>query len=292
MQKAEVDEIEIEFDTFGDRRSPALVLVMGLGTQMIAWPESICNEFANAGFFVVRFDNRDCGLSTKFDSYGIPSIFAGLAGDRSSASYSLVDMANDTVGLMDFLRIEAAHIVGVSMGGMIAQQAVIDHPERVLSLCSIMASTGAENVGQPSSEVVAALLRPGGDDRESSIQQALEMARVISSEKYFDPEMELEQISRSYDRNYCPDGVVRQLMAILVSPNRTEALRKVAVPTLVIHGLADKLVDPSGGYATASAIRGAKLLTFEGMAHELPMVLWGEVSDAIMENIARANRVS
>ncbi|MDA8271940.1 MAG: alpha/beta hydrolase, partial [Actinomycetota bacterium] len=160
MQKAEVDEIEIEFDTFGDRRSPALVLVMGLGTQMIAWPESICNEFANAGFFVVRFDNRDCGLSTKFDSYGIPSIFAGLAGDRSSASYSLVDMANDTVGLMDFLRIEAAHIVGVSMGGMIAQQAVIDHPERVLSLCSIMASTGAENVGQPSSEVVAALLRP------------------------------------------------------------------------------------------------------------------------------------
>lgn len=292
MAKAEVDNIEIEFDTFGDPRSPALVLVMGLATQMIAWPESVCSEFANAGFFVVRFDNRDCGLSTKFDSYGVPNIFAGLAGDGSTAPYSLVDMANDTVGLMDVLRIEVAHVVGVSMGGMIAQQAVIDHPDRFLSLCSIMASTGANDVGQPSKEVVAAFLQPGGDDRETSIQQALEMVRVISSEKYFDLEMELEQITRSYDRNYCPDGVMRQLMAILVSPDRTKALTKVAVPTLVIHGLADRLVDPSGGYATASAIPGAKLLTFEGMAHELPMPLWGEVRDAIMENIARANRVT
>lgn len=288
MTKAQANDIEIEFDTFGDPGNPAIILIMGLSVQMIAWPETICNELADSGFCVVRFDNRDCGLSTKFDSFGVPNIFAGVAGDASTAAYSLLDMADDVVGLMDFLDVKAAHVVGVSMGGMIAQQAVIDHPKRFMSLCSIMANTGATNVGQPSPEIIAALLKPAGRDRETSIAAALEVSRAISSERYFDREKELELVTASYDRSFCPDGIMRQLMAILVSPDRTEALRKVTVPTLVIHGLADRLVDPSGGYATASAIPDSKILTFEGMAHELPESVWRDVRDAILENIHRA----
>ncbi|MDA8080822.1 MAG: alpha/beta hydrolase [Actinomycetota bacterium] len=288
MTKAQANGIDIEFDVFGDRENPAIILIMGLGAQMIAWPVKMCNELAESGFFVVRFDNRDCGLSTKFDSFGVPNIFAGMAGDASTAAYSLIDMADDVVGLMDFLEVKAAHVVGISMGGMIAQQAVIDHPKRFMSLCSIMANTGATNVGQPSPEIITALLKPGGRDRETSIAAELEMSRVISSERYFDREKALELVTRSYDRCFSPDGMIRQLMAILVSPERTKGLEKIALPTLVIHGLADKLVDPSGGYATASAIPDSKILTFEGMAHELPEAVWREVRDAIHENIFRA----
>ncbi len=288
MAKAQANGIDIEFDVFGDRENPAIILIMGLGAQMIAWPVAICNELADSGFRVVRFDNRDCGLSTKFDSVGLPKIFAGVAGDASTAAYSLIDMADDVVGLMDFLEVKAAHVVGISMGGMIAQQAVIDHPKRFLSLCSIMANTGAANVGQPSPEIIAALLKPAGRDRETSIAAELETSRVISSERYFDREKALALVTKSYDRCFCPDGLTRQLMAILVSPDRTEALGKIAIPALVIHGLADRLVDPSGGYATAWAIPDSKILTFEGMAHELPEAVWRDVRDAILENIYRA----
>ncbi len=289
MAKAQVNKVEIEFDTFGNPSKPALVLVMGLGLQMIAWPEAVCDEFAAMGFFVVRFDNRDCGLSTKFDSYGVPNIFAGLAGDRSTAPYSLADMADDTVALMDHLGVEAAHLVGVSMGGMIAQQAVIDHPTRFLSLCSMLSSTGAKGVGQPSNEVVAALLQPGGDDRDTAIERSLEISRAISSEKYFNKDSELELMARSYDRNYCPEGVMRQLMAVVTSSDRTVALKKVTIPTIVIHGLADRLVNPSGGIATASSIPDARLLAFEGMAHEVPESLWPEVRKALLWNMNRAS---
>lgn len=288
MAKATIGSIQLEFETFGDPENPALVLIMGLAMQMIAWPDEVCENWARLGFFVVRFDNRDSGLSTKFDSSGAPNIFAGLMGDASTAAYSLADMGNDVVGLMDHLNIQRAHVVGVSMGGMIAQQAVIDHPERFLSMCCMMSSTGAKDVGQPSMEVVTALLEPAGTDREAAIAQALETSRVISSSKYFDRDKELELIKRSYDRNFCPDGVMRQLMAVVVSPDRTEALTNVSIPTLVIHGLADKLVDPSGGFATASAIPDSKILTFEGMAHEVPEALWGEISDAVLANIKRS----
>ena len=288
MATARSNGIELEFDTFGDPKSPALLLIMGLGAQMIAWPKVICNELAAMGFFVIRFDNRDCGLSTKFDSFGIPDLFAGMRGDASAAAYSLVDMANDAVGLLDFLGIETAHLVGVSMGGMIAQQAVIDHPERFLTLCSMISTTGAKDVGQPSPELIAALMQPTGEGREANIAVSMEISRAIALTRYFDEAREMKLIVQSYDRNYCPDGVLRQLMAILVSRDRTEFLRRVAIPTLVVHGLADKLVDPSGGFATAAAVPGARIVTFEDMAHEIPEPLWNDIRDAIMSNIKRA----
>lgn len=288
MTKANLDSVEIEFDTFGDPSKPCLLLVMGLGVQMIAWPEEVCQELAGGGFFVVRFDNRDCGLSTKFENAGVPNLFAGLMGDSSTAAYTLKDMAGDAVGLMDFLEIESANIVGISMGGMIAQQAVIDHPSRFVSLCSIMSTTGASDVGQPSPEVINALLQPIAQDRESAIERSVEISKVISSHLYFDEERVRDLATRSYDRCNCPDGVARQLMAILVSPDRTEALKEVKIPTLVIHGLADKFVDPSGGIATADAVAGSKLITLNDMAHDIPVPLWPTIRDAIIENAYRA----
>ncbi|NNN18486.1 MAG: alpha/beta hydrolase [Acidimicrobiaceae bacterium] len=292
MAKAQANGIEIEFDTFGNQANPALLLIMGLGVQMIAWPEAACRQLAEFGLFVIRFDNRDCGLSTKFDSFGLPNIFAGMAGDTSSAAYTLADMAKDAIGLLDYLNIDAAHVVGISMGGMIAQQAVIDNPTRFLSLCSIISTTGAKDVGQPSPAAINALIQPLGHDREASISRGLEIAKVISSVKYFNEAQERDLITRSYDRNYCPAGVARQLMAILISPDRSESLRKLNIPTVVIHGLDDKLVDPSGGYATASAIPNAKLITFDDMAHEIPEILWDDIREAILANIRSASTVS
>lgn len=288
MAQAAANGVTLEFDTFGDTSNPAMLMIMGLGVQMIVWDDRACKELADSGYFVIRFDNRDCGLSTKFDSFGIPDILAGLVGDDSTAGYSLIDMARDAVGLLDFLNIKAAHVVGISMGGMIAQQAVIDYPDRFLSLCSIMSSTGSREVGQPSPEAIGALLQPMAQDRETSIARSIAAARVIGSPAYFNEKKALEIIERSYDRGHYPDGVARQLMAILVSPDRTEALRKVSIPTLVIHGLSDKLVDPSGGYATANAIPNSRLLTFEGLGHDLPDQLWPEFLDAIVANAKRA----
>ena len=288
MTQAQSNEIELEFDTFGDSQRPAIMLIMGLGQQMIAWPEPLCNGLASEGFYVVRFDNRDSGLSTKFESFGVPNILAGLSGDGSGTPYSLVDMADDTVGLMDYLDIKTAHVVGVSMGGMIAQQAVIDSPDRFLSMCSMISSTGARDVGQPSAEVVAALMRLGGADNGNAVESSLEASKVISSRKYFDQMTERKLITTSYERNYCPGGFMRQLMATVTATDRTAQLREVSIPTLVIHGLADKLVDPSGGIATARAIPDARLLAFEGMAHELPVPLWPEIRGAILANIRRA----
>ena len=287
MTRAHLEKVEIEFDTFGDRSNPCLLLVMGLGVQMIAWPEQVCQELADRGFFVVRYDNRDCGLSTKFEDAGVPNLFAGLLGGSSTAAYTLKEMAADAVGPMDFLEIDRANIVGISMGGMIAQQAVIDHPSRFISLCSIMSTTGSRDVGQPSPEVINALLQPMAQDRESAIERSVEISRVISSQLYFDEARVRDLAARSYDRCNCPDGVARQLMAIVVSPDRTEALKEVKIPTLVIHGLLDKFVDPSGGIATADAIPGSKLVTLDEMAHDIPVQLWPAIRDAIIENADR-----
>lgn len=288
MTKAYLDKVEIEYDTFGDHNNPCLLLVMGLGVQMIAWPEEVCHELADRGFFVIRFDNRDCGLSSKFEDAGVPNLFAALLGDSSTAAYTLNDMADDVVGLMDFLEIETANVVGISMGGMIAQQAVIDHPSRFISLCSIMSTTGSREVGQPSTEVISVLLQPVAQDRESAIARSVELSKVISSRLYFDESSVRDLAARSYDRCNCPDGVARQLMAILVSPDRTESLMGVMIPTLVIHGLEDKFVDPSGGIATANAIAGSKLITLDDMAHDIPVQLWPTIRDAILENANRS----
>lgn len=285
MAIAQIDQIEIAYDTFGDATDPALLLIMGLGVQMIAWPDEICMELADFGFYVIRFDNRDSGLSTNYDDYGLPDLLAGFAGDASSAPYLLSDMAKDCIDLLGYLGVTQAHVVGVSMGGMIAQQAVIDFPDRFLSLCSIMSTTGSKEVGQPSPEAVNALLQPMAQDKESAIARSVGTSRVIASPKYFDPDRARDLAVRSYERNHNPDGVARQLMAILVSPDRTSELQKVKIPTLVIHGQLDPLVDLSGGIATANAIPNARLMIIEDMGHDIPIELWPIVRDAIVAHV-------
>ena len=289
MPRAKANGVEIEYDTFGDPAAPALLLVMGLGAQMIAWDEELCERLVERGFFVIRYDNRDIGLSTKFDDGPQPALTALLSGDGSSAPYLLADMADDAVGLLDALGIARAHIVGASMGGMIVQSIAIAHPERVLSVCSVMSTTGARDVGQPTPEAMGALLVPPADSREQAIEQSVAGSRVISSTGYpFDEERVRERAGAAYDRSYNPAGMGRQLAAILASPDRTEALGHVELPTVVIHGDIDPLVTLSGGQATAAAIPGAELLVMPGMGHDLPLGLWGSVVDAIAKNAERA----
>ncbi|MEO6085888.1 MAG: alpha/beta fold hydrolase [Umezawaea sp.] len=282
-------DIELEYETFGDPADPALVLVMGLGTQMITWDLQLCELFAAQGFHVIRFDNRDIGLSTVFDHLPVPDLPALVAGDTSTAPYLLSDMADDVVGLLDGLGIERAHLVGASMGGMIAQQTAIDHPSRVLSLCSIMSTTGDRSVGQGRPEVVATLRQAPAGDREATIEQRLASSRLTRSPGFsVDEDAARERIAASYDRSNRPLSALRHLAAVMASPDRTEGLRGVIAPTLVIHGSHDPLVDKSGGEATAAAVPGAELIIIEGMAHDLPVDVWPTVVEAVTANAKRA----
>ena len=289
MPRLHANDIEIEYDTFGDPAAPALVLIMGLATQMIAWQEPFCQLLADRGFHVIRFDNRDIGLSTLIEGGPRPDLLAALGGDTSSASYTLDDMADDTAALMDGLRIDAAHVVGASMGGMVAQALAIRHPQRVLSLTSIMSTTGDQAVGQPTPEALALILQPAPTDRDAAVERSVELFRVVGSEgELFDEEGVRDIAARSWDRSHSREGVARQLLAIVASGDRTEGLRHVTAPALVIHGDADGLVTPDGGAATAAAIPGARLLTFPRMGHDLPRQLWPEFVDAIVEVAGRA----
>ncbi len=283
MPSAHVNGIDIEFETMGDPAHPPLLLVMGLGAQLTTWPEAFVERLTARGFFTIRYDNRDIGLSTKFD--GTPDFGALFAGDGASAAYLIEDMANDGVALLDELGIERAHVVGASMGGMITQAMVIGHPERFVSACSIMSTTGDREVGQPTLEAATALLRPPATNRDAAIAASVEGSRAISSPGYpFDEDYMKERAAALYDRSYSPDGTARQLGAILASPDRTAALGRVTMPFLVIHGEADPLVQVSGGKATAAAVPGAKLILYPGMGHDLPEPLWGEIIDAIVAN--------
>ncbi|MDX3239162.1 alpha/beta hydrolase [Streptomyces sp. ME03-5709C] len=291
MPRAKSNGIELEYDTFGAPGDPALLLIMGLGAQMTLWQPDFCTALADRGFHVVRYDNRDAGLSTGLDGHPVPDIHAVLSGDSSGVPYLLADMADDAVGLLDALDLPAAHVVGASMGGMIAQQLVIDHPERALSLCSIMSTTGDRSVGRASAQAIAAL--PGSKGvpltREAVIDEGVRRAAVIGSPAYPPAPGELrERLTAAYDRAYRPEGYVRQYAAILASPDRTAGLRSVTVPTVVVHGEQDPLVDPSGGRATAAAVAGSELLLIPGMGHDLPEQLWPTVVDAIARNAARA----
>ena len=262
-----------------------MLLVMGLGGQLIAWDTELCRRFAERGFFVIRYDNRDVGLSTDFEASAAPDFTALLGGDPSSAPYRLADMADDVVGLLDALGVDAAHLVGLSMGGMIVQQLVIDHPGRVHSLCSIMSTTGDPTVGQPSDEALAVLLGTPPADRAGFIDHEVATWRVISSPGYpFDEQRIRDRAGAAYDRRFLPAGTGRQLAAILASPDRTEGLGRVLVPSLVIHGDGDVLIDPSGGRATAAAIPGAQLLVMPGMGHDLLPVVWDTIVDAVVKN--------
>ena len=289
MPQAKANGIEIEYVTEGDPSDPALLLVMGLGAQLTTWPDGFVDRLRQRGFYVIRYDNRDSGLSTKFE--GMPDIAALFTGtDLSSTVYRIEDMADDGAALLGELGITEAHVVGASMGGMITQALVISHPELFLSACSIMSTTGDRAVGAPTGEALTALLRPVATSRDAAIQASLEGSLAIGSPGYPTDERILrERAAAAYDRSYCPEGTVRQLGAILGSPDRTEGLHGVAMPFLVVHGEADPLVTPSGGDATAAAVPGSRLLTFPGMGHDLPEALWDTITDAIVANTELAS---
>jgi pimeloyl-ACP methyl ester carboxylesterase len=275
-------QIEMAFQRFGDPASPPVLLIMGGGAQMIAWPEGFCEELARRGLQPIRFDNRDTGLSTHFTGAPTPDLPAALAGDFSSASYCLSDMAADTVGLMDTLGFKSVHLVGASMGGMIAQTITIEYPARVRSLTSMMSTTGDRSVGQPDYTALAHLGAPPRDNRQGYINWQVRSLKAIGSPAYpFDDEAAAERAGRAWDRDHDPLGMLRQSVAVLKSGDRTERLHSLHVPTLVIHGAADKMCDVSGGRATATAIPGAEFVIFDGMGHGFPQPLWPEFATRI-----------
>ncbi len=281
--------IDVAYERFGDLEAPPVLLVMGLGTQMLGWHQEFCAQLVGRGLQVIRFDNRDVGLSTHFSAAPAPDVMAALSGDPSSASYTLSDMAADSVGLLDALSLDSAHIVGASMGGMIAQTIAIEHPNRIRSLTSIMSTTGNSAVGQASQQAIGALLSPPALDRQEAVDRTVSIFRIIGSPGFDLDEAELrEQAGLSYDRADDPLGVARQLLAIIASGDRTERLRSISVPTLVIHGAGDPLVDVSGGRATAAAVPGAELDVIEGMGHDLPRALWPEITERIAALVQRA----
>ncbi|MCY7363832.1 MAG: alpha/beta fold hydrolase [Frankiaceae bacterium] len=288
VQTAPANGIEIAYETFGDPSGRPLLLVMGLATQMLAWHEEFCGALVDLGFHVVRYDNRDIGLSTHLHDAPPPDVMAAFGGDTSSASYTLDDLADDVVALLDHLGIDRAHVVGASMGGMIAQTVAIRHPARVASLTSIM-STPSPTVGSPTQEAMAVLFAPPATSREEAVQRARQTYEVIGSPGYPLDVAWLETISgEAYDRAYDPLGVARQLLAIHASGDRTPGLRELAVPTLVVHGDADPLVQVAGGHATAEAVPAAELLVLEGMGHNLPRELWPQITEAIAKVADRA----
>jgi pimeloyl-ACP methyl ester carboxylesterase len=267
--------------------------VMGLGAQLTGWPDAFCAQLADQGFAVVRYDNRDVGLSQKFEEAGTVDLAAIITtlggGEPLAAPYTLGDMADDGIALIEGLGLAPAHIVGASMGGMIVQEMVIRHPEAVRSLCSIMSTTGDTSVGQPTPEAIAVLLQPPPATRDEIIESSVAGSRIIGSPRYPADEAEVRaRAAEAYDRSYYPDGPARQIAAILTAPDRTAALGAVTVPTLVVHGDADPLVTPTGGEATAKAVPGAELLVFEGVGHDLPEALWPELIAAIVANTRRA----
>jgi pimeloyl-ACP methyl ester carboxylesterase len=290
MPNVHANGLTIEYDEFGDSSNPPLLLIMGLGQQMIAWDVEFCELLAERGFRVIRFDNRDVGLSSKVEGGPQPDLMAALfQRDTSSTSYLLSDMAADTAGLLDALGIPAAHVVGASMGGMIAQTFAIAYPERTLSLCSIMSTTGNGEVGQPHPETASVLIAPSPRTKEEAVDRWVETTRAIGSKGLaVDWERVRARAAESWDRSVYPVGFMRQLIAIIASGDRSAQLANLDVPTVVVHGTDDSLVDPSGGRATADAIPGAELVVVEGMGHDLPPAAWPQVVDAITRNIERA----
>jgi len=294
MTHTTANGIDIEYDTFGDRNGSPLLLIMGLSSQMVAWPESFCRKLARSGHWVLRFDNRDVGLSSKIEGVGLPDLMAAMAahlqGQPVAAPYTLSDMAADAVRLMDALKLENAHVCGLSMGGMIAQVMALEYPQRVTSLISMESSTGDPTLPSAEPQAMEAMLSPPPQDRAGYIQHAVEVFRAFSggSDK-FDETLEKELSANAYDRSFYPAGFVRQLAAILASGDRTESLASVTAPTLVIHGANDPLVPLAHGRATARAIPGAKLLVIEGLGHGIAYpTLWDEIIDAITQHTSTA----
>lgn len=274
--------ITICHQSFGDPADPPVLLVMGLGTQMIGWHEDLCTDLAGRGLHVIRFDNRDIGRSTHLDHLPRPTTGQIIRRRFGPEQYTLDDMAADAAGLLDALEIESAHVVGASMGGMIAQNLAANHGQRVRSLVSIMSSTGSRFKGQPAPSVYKYLLRRPPESREEFLERAVELFSVIGSPGFERDEDLLREIAAtSYERDRDPSGTGRQLAAILKSGNRTNLLQRISAPTTVIHGKADRLVGHSGGKATAAAIPNARLVLIDGMGHDLPREVWPHLVDAV-----------
>jgi pimeloyl-ACP methyl ester carboxylesterase len=294
MPRAQANGIEIEYDTFGERGAEPLVLVMGLGAQMILWDEELCRALAARGFFVVPSDNRDVGLSSKLDEAGEPNVFSLLqaltTGRPMDVPYTLADMADDAVYLMESLDIARAHVVGASMGGMIAQMLAIRHPSRLLTMTSIMSSTGNPELPPARPEALRVLFTAPPADRAANIERNVAVWRVLSSPGFpFDEARIRARAGRTFDRCFHPAGVARQLAALIAGGNRKEALRDVTTPTLVIHGDQDPLARVEGGIDTAEAIPDAELMIIEGMGHDLPPALWPRIVEAIARHAAKAS---
>ncbi len=292
MPRAKISPtIELEYETFGDAKNPALLLIMGYMAQMVAWEDELCRMFAANNLFVVRFDNRDCGLSTKFDGVQVDVnavIAAALMEDPiPPVPYTLSHMASDAVGLLDHLRIERAHVLGASMGGMIAQVMTIEHPTRVCSLTSVMSMSGEPEYGQSAPEAMNALLSVPPSDRDGYIAHA-PIYQAFHSKKYRSDENSKRAAARDFDRCFYPQGAPRQLAAIYATGRRTEQLQAVKTPTLVIHGKDDTLITPSGGERTAELIPNAKFVLLDDMGHDLPQPLWGKFVSLVAEFISKS----
>lgn len=283
-----VNDISICYQTFGEHRSPPVLLIMGLAAQQIHWDDNFCQQLADKGYWVIRFDNRDIGNSTKLQDAKQPSMISALANQwfnrDIAAPYNLDDMAKDTLGLLDHLQIDTCHLVGASMGGMIAQCIAILAPERVASLTSIMSTTGDRSLPKAKASVIAKIMKPVPQDEEDYVRHALKMWRVLHGEHFEFDETRTEGIMRrARKRCFNPAGVWRQTCAIMASPDRTHLLRRFDIPTLVIHGDADPLVPVECGHATAKAIPNSELKILEGMGHTLPRELWDEMINAIAQ---------
>jgi pimeloyl-ACP methyl ester carboxylesterase len=284
---ARVGKLTLCYETFGTELSPPLLLVMGLASQMVLWEDEFCQALADSGFRVIRFDNRDVGRSTILREAPVPTRAQLFRRDQRGAPYSLEEMADDAAGLLDELDIGAAHVVGVSMGGMIAQLLAIAHPERVLSLVSLMSTTGDRRVGRTHPLILPRLLRRARLDRAGYVQDFVATHRLIGSRRYRSDLERLRALAeRCFDRGIHPSGAARQLAAIVTTADRTPRLRQLDVPTTVLHGDADRMVMPSGGRATAAAIPGSRLVIVPGMGHDLPPVLWPQIIDEITRTAA------
>jgi len=294
MAKAKANHLVIEYETFGDPSSPPLLLIIGLGAQLTYWDEALCRQLAEAGLYVIRFDNRDTGLSTKVEEAGLPDVMDVIgrimSGQKVTPPYTIEDMADDAVGLLDALKIGRAHVCGMSMGGMIAQSLAIRHPQRVLSLTSIYSTTGNPHLPQPKPEIMGLLLTPPPQERGPFIEFNLKLFRALTGPRFgFDEVWVRNLMARAYDRAVYPPGEARQLVAILTQGNRKAALNALKVPTLVIHGDADPLVSVEAGKETAEAVPGAVLKIMEGMGHDLPHgEAWARITKDIIAHTKKA----
>jgi pimeloyl-ACP methyl ester carboxylesterase len=295
MATADANGIQVEYDTFGRSSHPALLLIIGLGCQLIHWQDEFCQQIADNGFYVIRYDNRDSGLLTKFEGLGseeiMERVMALFAGQKVSVPYEIEDMSSDAVGLLNEMNIEKAHICGMSMGGFIAQTFAVNNPSRAISLTSIYSHCGKGSKFLPSQEAMEALMKPVPEDRDGAIEYTVDFWRLVyGSGLPFDEEFHKRIAAQAFDRSFCPEGAGRQYLAIMVQKDRTDELGKLKIPSLVIHGDDDPLVPLAGGKATSEAIPGAELMVVKGMGHVIPNLnaYWGDIKDAIIRHIGKA----